>query len=630
MPKRYWLTITDQIYDLSVLSSEEQAFLGEMFELYSSRPRMTQFVNACMRRGLATIWKKGDYETSPAYQICQDLQARLGIAEKKLFPPDYRDYLAALIEERFPSRYRFCKEIGIAESHLSRVLAGKKELARESYEKIKDALGLEDGPLIPRRERSDYLELDNPVAELAALDHRVKWLERRRKELLESEPNAVTATAERAPAPSRPWYLPKDIAALDSVEAVTKAIQQMLTEIRQLGERISKQAEADLPGLVSPPTPLPEPQPRPTPVRAARAARVQEVASALSSLTQRKAPLSSESSLFKRLVVEEERRVSTEIGSFRKLWGSEELGSFRKFSKPGRERIVVELNGWLSALLRSQNVECAVLRYRDDQITREPFLSELASSLDNQFPGIKFPGIIRALAFNPSVTILDISGMKNSVEEHIRRLAEENGVQFLRWAEFQRVQHNQEHVVRAPMMRQWVENRLVIRYVVEPALLDPLLFYKIVQSPELHSAGLILSLMHASVLEQGVMDFLVLDNNREPVSDPNQLYVLLQPEFYKQFGVSHSHLLENWNDFYSLGLSQGARTLVTPGLKKERTRDVPKERVEDFVRKILGSDFKIVNGAGGRTEGREELKDDEQPITVPHMGDVLLLRRKAA
>jgi hypothetical protein len=74
------------------------------------------------------------------YRICKDLEARLGIAEGKVAPPDYRDYLADLIEERYGSRYRFCQESGVDPGHLSRVFASRSELSLQSLHHILEAL----------------------------------------------------------------------------------------------------------------------------------------------------------------------------------------------------------------------------------------------------------------------------------------------------------------------------------------------------------------------------------------------------------------------------------------------------------------------------------------------------------
>ena len=68
--------------------------------------------------------------------VCDDLEARLGIAQGKVAPPDYRDYLADLIEERYGSRYQFCKQTGIDPGHLSRVLANRADLSLSLLQKI--------------------------------------------------------------------------------------------------------------------------------------------------------------------------------------------------------------------------------------------------------------------------------------------------------------------------------------------------------------------------------------------------------------------------------------------------------------------------------------------------------------
>jgi transcriptional regulator with XRE-family HTH domain len=54
--------------------------------------------------------------------------------------PDYRDDLADLIEERYGSRYRFCKETGVDPGHLSRVLASRSELSVQNLQRILEVL----------------------------------------------------------------------------------------------------------------------------------------------------------------------------------------------------------------------------------------------------------------------------------------------------------------------------------------------------------------------------------------------------------------------------------------------------------------------------------------------------------
>lgn len=74
-------------------------------------------------------------------RICQDLEARLGIVQRKVAAPDYRDYLADLIEERFGSRYKFCDVAGIDPGQLSRVFASRGDLSLPALQKILHVLG---------------------------------------------------------------------------------------------------------------------------------------------------------------------------------------------------------------------------------------------------------------------------------------------------------------------------------------------------------------------------------------------------------------------------------------------------------------------------------------------------------
>ena len=129
-------TITGRALALSELGEKERKFLGSVQRKYTRRPEWSEF---------AGWWgeefrRSGLPEDSLAYRICQDLEARLGIAQGKVAGPDYRDYLADLIEERYGSRYRFCKETGVDPGHLSRVFASRSELSLQSLQRILDAL----------------------------------------------------------------------------------------------------------------------------------------------------------------------------------------------------------------------------------------------------------------------------------------------------------------------------------------------------------------------------------------------------------------------------------------------------------------------------------------------------------
>ena len=135
--KRVYETITGRRVPLNGLARAEARFLLAVRKRFRARPGWSAFASWWIRE----LGKAEISEDSPAYRICKDLEARLGIAEGKVAAPDYRDYLADLIEERYGSRYRFCKERGVDPGHLSRVLASRSDLSLASLTNLLGALG---------------------------------------------------------------------------------------------------------------------------------------------------------------------------------------------------------------------------------------------------------------------------------------------------------------------------------------------------------------------------------------------------------------------------------------------------------------------------------------------------------
>ncbi len=129
-------TITGIRLNLGRSDDREREFLEQVKERYQMQPEWTEFASWWMAR----FDRAGLTKESVVYRLCQDLEARLGIAQGKVAPPDYRDYLADLIEERYGSRSRFCKETGIDPGHLSRVLANRAEFSLQSLQTIMRAL----------------------------------------------------------------------------------------------------------------------------------------------------------------------------------------------------------------------------------------------------------------------------------------------------------------------------------------------------------------------------------------------------------------------------------------------------------------------------------------------------------
>lgn len=133
---REYRTITGRTLDLSGLTQPERELLRAALE----RVRKPGGWNRSAAWWLKAFGSSGLRETSPVFRVCRDLEARLGISERKVAPPDYRDYLADLIEEHFESRHRFCAATGIDPGQLSRVFAGKADLSAELLKRALKAL----------------------------------------------------------------------------------------------------------------------------------------------------------------------------------------------------------------------------------------------------------------------------------------------------------------------------------------------------------------------------------------------------------------------------------------------------------------------------------------------------------
>lgn len=131
-----YLTITGRKIPFSKLSDAERKFLSLVGKEFGSRPEWTRF---------AAWWNRKIAEArigprSLAFRICQDLEARLGIEQGKLSPPDYRDFLADLIDARYGSRQEFCQKFGVDPGQLSRVFAGRADLSIKALQKLLEAL----------------------------------------------------------------------------------------------------------------------------------------------------------------------------------------------------------------------------------------------------------------------------------------------------------------------------------------------------------------------------------------------------------------------------------------------------------------------------------------------------------
>ena len=129
-------TVTGRTFDLTQVSPEERRFLREIVTLFRATPDWNNFAAKW-----TSVFDRFELpDSSPAYRIAQDLEARLGIVQGKVAPPDYRDSLADLIAEHFGSRYKFCQATGVDAGHLSRVLAGRADLSLDLLRQLQKPL----------------------------------------------------------------------------------------------------------------------------------------------------------------------------------------------------------------------------------------------------------------------------------------------------------------------------------------------------------------------------------------------------------------------------------------------------------------------------------------------------------
>jgi hypothetical protein len=75
------------------------------------------------------------------FRVAQDLSSRIAVAAGLARAGDYRDDLAELIREQFPSQRAFCNATGLSDAMLSHVLAGRKDLSLQALEQALERIG---------------------------------------------------------------------------------------------------------------------------------------------------------------------------------------------------------------------------------------------------------------------------------------------------------------------------------------------------------------------------------------------------------------------------------------------------------------------------------------------------------
>jgi hypothetical protein len=130
---------------LAKLDEEERKLVSALRRRAATKRNWTDFDNFWMdavarfydARGLT---RKQSRRTE-VFQIAQDLSARLAVESGRARLSDYRDELAELVTQQFPTRRAFCKATGLSEDLLSHVLAHRKHVSIRTLTEALDRIG---------------------------------------------------------------------------------------------------------------------------------------------------------------------------------------------------------------------------------------------------------------------------------------------------------------------------------------------------------------------------------------------------------------------------------------------------------------------------------------------------------
>jgi hypothetical protein len=133
MPAETYTDLHGQQLSLGELTKQERAALQRLRKLAAGSPDWMAYSNefaAEMDKLRPSSGKsRREMTQTVVYRVGQDLGSRLGVAQGKMRPSDYRDELQQLIATRFRTRREFCEATGLSEDMLSHVLAKRKNLA---------------------------------------------------------------------------------------------------------------------------------------------------------------------------------------------------------------------------------------------------------------------------------------------------------------------------------------------------------------------------------------------------------------------------------------------------------------------------------------------------------------------
>lgn len=131
--------------NLDELPQKQKKLFEEVYTYYQKKPGWNEFSNYWKDKIRSAFENQDPREVirAPVFRVFQDMEARIGIYQGFTRKTDYRDTLTKIIAEKYKSRYKFCKDVGISETFLSKILAKKRHLSIEKLEEILSKIGYE-------------------------------------------------------------------------------------------------------------------------------------------------------------------------------------------------------------------------------------------------------------------------------------------------------------------------------------------------------------------------------------------------------------------------------------------------------------------------------------------------------
>src|SRR5439155_19531367 len=144
-PAKTYRNLQGQMFFLDLLPPDERKLIAAFQAKAKQTKDWATYKNYWLSKIKAFYERRGltrpQIMQTPGYLIGQDLGSRMAVEQGWARPPDYRDELESIIQQRFKTRREFCEATGLSEDMLSHVLARRKHLAVSTLEESLRRIG---------------------------------------------------------------------------------------------------------------------------------------------------------------------------------------------------------------------------------------------------------------------------------------------------------------------------------------------------------------------------------------------------------------------------------------------------------------------------------------------------------